>query len=322
MLSSKHVLITGGNGFIGAHLARRCVALGAKVAVLSHHAGGNWRLKDIEDKIEMFIGSVADSKVVAPLVKNFKPEIVFHLAASINRDRSLAIFSDLYHTNVEGTEVLLASLLGASFLKRFVQIGTIDEYGSNQAPFKETDRELPMSPYSLTKLMANRLVEYASWEEKFPAVIVRPALVYGPAQSFGMLVTECIKSCLAGETLPMTPGEQSRDLLYVDDMVEALIQAGTVDKAIGEVINIGSGEEVVIKKVVLTINELLGNKGDIQFGKLPYRPGENIHFWLETKKARRILNWQPRVSLLDGLQTTVEWYKENQKRFPDLQPRR
>lgn len=322
MHSSERILITGGNGFIGSHLARRCVALGFRVAVFSHHTANNWRLADIEDKIEIYTGSVMDQEIVASLINKFKPEIIFHLATSINRDRSMKVFNDLYQINVRGTEVLITSLLGKDHLKCFVQMGTIDEYGGNRAPFKEEDRELPMSPYSLTKLMANRMIEYVIRMQKFPGVIMRPSLVYGPAQNFGMLVTDCIKSCLVGETLPMTRGEQSRDLLYIDDLVNALIKVADCKEAIGEIINLGNGKELMIKDIVLEINTLLGDRGIFNFGQLSYRPGENMHFCLDTNKARRILRWKPQTSLSEGLRVTVEWYKNNQVFFQFLQPQR
>lgn len=305
------IFITGGYGFIGSHLVRRCVQENACVGVLAPFSSKPWRILDVVDKIEIFEGSVTDQKKVRDAINQFKPEIVFHLAAILDRDRSFALFDKLFDVHVRGTGCLLSILSERSDLKRFIHLGTIEEYGSGHAPFREDQNELPVSPYSLTKVMATKMVEYMANEGEVPIVVIRPPIVYGPGQDFEMLIPSTIQACIEGREFLMTSGEQTRDFLFVDDLIEGLLKAGQASEIDGEIINLGSGRETQLKEVVAMIYKIVGNSVKIKRGAIPYRHGENMHFWLDSEKANKMLGWSPKVSLQEGLERTVRWYKDN-----------
>src|SRR5205085_2108423 len=138
-------------------------------------------------------------------------------------------------------------------LQAFVQTGTFEEYGTGPVPFVEDQREEPVSPYSASKAAATHFCQMLHRSLHYPVIVLRPCLMYGPFQSADMFIPSLIDSCLRGQDFPMTSGEQTRDLSYVSDVIEAYLLAIRRPKAIGEVINIGSGQEYKIKDVAKKI---------------------------------------------------------------------
>ena len=312
-IKNSRIFITGGGGFIGSHLARRCLSFGASVAVLVTSEKSCWRILDISKDIEIFEGSITEQSVVEKIIEEFRPHYVFHLAAILHRGLEFDIFNELYKVNVGGTINLLSVLMGNDNLKRFIYTGTTEEYGSGEVPFKESQRELPVSPYSLTKAMSTKLLEYASREEKFPVVIVRAPLVYGPAQDVGeFLIPNVIKSCIKGKSMLLPPSEQTRDFLFVEDLVEGMLDVAVARGMNGEIINIGSGKETSVREVLTLVHKLAGSRANVlRFGAVPYRRNEIMHSWLDINKAKRIIKWAPGTGLEDGLRKTVLWYRKN-----------
>ena len=311
-IKNSRIFITGGSGFIGSHLARHCLSLGARVAVLTTSKDSCWRLVDIIDKIEIFEGSVTKQEELQTCIQKFRPQFVFHLAAILERKLSFDLFEELFEVHVKGTSNLLSILIKSKELERLIHIGTIEEYGRCKAPFGEDQRELPISPYSLTKVMATKMGEYAAQEEKLPVVIVRPSVIYGPAQSFGDFLTpNIIRACIEGENFPMTVGEQTRDFLFVEDLVEGMLKIAMTPDINGEIINLGSGKEISVKEVAMLIRKVVGNPNIIQFGAIPDRANEVANSVFDIHKAQQIIGWKPKTELEDGLTKTVEWYKQN-----------
>lgn len=311
-IKNARIFITGGGGFIGSHLARRCLSLGASVSVLVTSEKSCWRILDISKDIEIFEGSITEQSVLEKIIEEFRPHYVFHLAAILHKGLEFDIFNELYKVNVGGTSNLLSVLMGSDSLKRFIYTGTAEEYGSGEAPFKESQRELPVSPYSLTKAMATKLLEYASREEKFPAVVVRAPLVYGPSQDVGeFLVPNAIKNCIKDKSMLLPPSEQTRDFIFVEDFIGGMIDVAVARGIDGEIINIGSGKETSVREVLTLIHKLAGGKANVlRFGAIPYRKNEIMRSWLDTNKAKRVIKWSPNTGLEDGLRETVLWYRK------------
>ncbi len=293
MFKNRRILITGGNGFIGTHLAARCKKEGGKVFIIDR------KTSSITDKIKLH-----------SIVKKIRPHVVFHLAALINRSRAPELLTEMYDVHVNGTKNLIEALQGDPDLQMMIYLGTMEEYGTGKAPFREEQEEAPVSPYSLTKTLATKIVQHYAKHESFPAVVVRPSLVYGPGQKSDMFIPSVIRSCLLKKDFSMTLGEQTRDFVYITDLIDALLKIVRMPKLRGEIINIGSGKEVAIKKVAVLINKLLDNPVTIKCGAVPYRKDENMHMWLDSGKARSKLKWKPKVPLEEGLITTIASHKK------------
>jgi len=307
-LEGLRIFITGGSGFIGSHLVARCLLEGARVAILHPKTHALWRLEDVKEKILVFEGSLTDQEKLRQIVHEFRPQVVLHLAALLSRERSLEASDELFNVHVNGTKLLVESLMENSQLTRFVHMGTAEEYGRGEAPFRETQRELPVSPYSLTKLIATKIVEYAAREHGFPAVIVRPSVVYGPAQDFQMFVPSLIRSCLEKKDFDMTSGEQTRDFVFVEDLIEGMLIAAQAPLDKGEIINLGSGKEIPMKEVAVAVNEMMGSPMRLRFGAIPLRDNEIMRYRLDVARAKARLAWEPKVDLKQGLTKTIDWY--------------
>ena len=160
-------------------------------------------------------------------------------------------------------------------LKRFVQIGSSDEYGNAPAPQNEKMREQPISPYSLAKVASTHFLQMLYRSENFPAVTLRLFLTYGPGQDVKRFLPQIIQGCLNNADFPTSAGEQIRDFCFVEDAVRAVTQALTVPEAIGEVFNVASGEQVKIRTMIEIVCALTGS-GKPLYGEVPYRPGENM----------------------------------------------
>ena len=171
----------------------------------------------------------------------------------------------------------------------------------------------PVNAYAASKSAAWLFCNMYHRTHGYPIVTVRPFTAYGPRQSIRVLIPQAILSALRGQDFEMTGGEQTRDFTYVDDVVEGCIRASLSEKAIGQTINLGTGEEHAIKGVVLEVLELMGSTVKPLLGALPYRPGEIWCLYSDSSKAKELLGWQPQVSLEEGLRWTIKWYTEQFK---------
>jgi len=302
----KKFLVVGGRGFIGRALVRRLLELGADVVSLSR--------RDIATDFTP-AGSrevVADLRNPASLnavLKGDRFDYVFNAVGYIDHSPYFKGGRDVIDTHYIGTLNLLNQVYW-SRLKRFVQIGSSDEYGSGLSPQSENLREAPISPYSAAKVGVTHLIQAASRTEDFPGVVVRLFLVYGPGQDYKRFLPQIIKGCLDGRIFPTSLGEQLRDFCYIEDVVEGLLLAALKREAVGRVINIASGRPVSIRRVIEKVVELVG-RGQPDFGTYPYRAGENMELHADISLAKSLLDWKPRTNLEEGLKRTIEHYRNS-----------
>ncbi len=315
-LERVRVLITGATGFIGSHLAERLVAEGAGVTLFVEPGASQANVASILDKVCVHEVDLRDGRMVRRLVQECRPSKVYHLAAvgvtDPGMDPTLAA-----QVNVMGTLNLLEALTETG-CDCFVNTGTCYEYGHNYPPMREDQMVDPINAYATSKSAAWLFCNMYRRTRGYPIVTVRPFTVYGPRQSPRALIPQTIISALRGaeglaKDFEMTGGEQTRDFTYVDDVVEGYVRASLSEKAIGQTINLGTGEERPIKDVVLKVLELMGNPVRPLIGALPYRPREIWRLYSDSSKARELLGWQPQVGLEDGLRKTIEWYSEKFK---------
>lgn len=299
----KRVLVTGAAGFVGRHLVRTLHAAGAELALLLRQPWPEF------EGLPLFIGDLRRREFVAEAVQASRPEIVFHLAASRVRSLTAAAFAEAIDINLIGSLHLLEALEQSACASRIVMLGTAEEYGRGQVPFSEDVRESPVSAYSLSKLGTTHLAQMMAHTLGLPTTVLRPSVAYGPEQREDMFLPALIRALLRGEHFAMTAGEQTRDFIYIDDLIQALGQAGLAKTTAGEIINIGGGSAIRITDLVDHVERLTGAPGLAIRGAVPYRPGEAMNYQLDIAKADLLLEWQPRTTLELGLERTVAWYK-------------
>lgn len=207
----------------------------------------------------------------------------------------------------------LLECLDRSCIARFVQLGSSDEYGSAPAPQREDARELPGSPYALAKLASTRFLQMLWQAERFPAVVLRLFLAYGPGQGADRLLPQVVRGCLEDSRFPVSEGLQLRDFCHVGDVARAVLAALTATGVDGEIINVASGAPLSIRGVIEEVRKLVGG-GDPAYGQLSARAHENPRLFADVSKARTLLDWQAEIGLRDGLRATIDFYRDHERR--------
>lgn len=302
-LEGARVLVTGGTGFIGRHVVAALSAIGAKVAILSRHGAPG------STGVFAYTGDLRDVAFVKTAVREFAPDIIFHLATFKQRSALIEDFVTATEINVLGSLHLFAAAANSKTLRAIVVMGTAEEYGRNPAPFRESMRELPVSAYSYSKQSLTHLCEVLHYLHGLPSVVLRPTIAYGPGQSVDMFLPALIESLLKDAPFPMTAGEQSRDFVNVSDVVDAALLAATRPGIAGRVLNIGSGEVVTIAELARKVAAMMGKSGLLQIGRLAYRQGEVMSYSVDTTDARALLDWAPRIALEQGLAQMIDSHR-------------
>jgi nucleoside-diphosphate-sugar epimerase len=302
ILRSGPVLVTGANGFIGRNLVGRLLQLGVDTVVLVRRVGR--RLTDIAPSLRIVECDLADADQLAAKLAAVRPAVVFHLAAGVVAS---APPSEIVQSNVVGTINLLNAVNG-DFLKQFIYCGTGSEYGVGSG-LSESSPLRPTNMYGVTKAAGHLAAHCFRRAHHLPIISVRPFTLYGPWEPPRRLIPHVCCSALDGLDIPLTPAEQERDFLFVDDAVDAFVRMVAVAASDDmEAINVCSGIPVKVRDVVTEIVALSGGKGRPQFGALPYRgAGDARAECGDGSLARRVLDWSPQTSLTDGLLRTLNW---------------
>jgi nucleoside-diphosphate-sugar epimerase len=298
---TTRLLVVGGNGFIGSYIVRHALMMGWEVSSLG--VSGKW--PPGARGISADIGDI-DSLRMALTDTRF--EYVVNCGGYIDHALFASGGRRLIKSHFDGV-LNLVECIDRQTLKRFVNIGSSDEYGANVAPQSEDMRESPISSYSLAKVASTHFLQMMQRTEGLPAVTLRLFLSYGPGQDRRRFLPQVIRGCIEGRSFPTSGGEQLRDLCYVDDTVRAVFAAITEDAAIGQVINVGSGKGLSVRGLIEKVCQIIGS-GAPQFGALPYRRCENMALYADIAKADSLLRWTPRVSLDEGLERTISAYMD------------
>jgi len=316
---SKKVLVTGAGGFIGSHLVERLVELGSSVRALIHYnSSGSWGWLDqsrIKDEVEVIPGDVRDRDTLDRALSGV--DTVFHLAALIAIPYSYDAPLSYIRTNVEGTLNVLQSAIRNN-VRLAVHTSTSEVYGTARCiPISEDHPLQGQSPYSASKIGADKIAESVHLSFGLPVITVRPFNTYGPRQSARAVIPTIITQTLADEPIRLGNLEPTRDLNYVEDTVEGFIKAAECIKAAGQVINLGSGSEISIKELTALILKLMKKDLPIVSEGERVRPegSEVERLCADNEKARTLLGWAPRFTLEDGLTRTIEWISENKEKF-------
>ena len=302
---AESLLIVGGTGFIGRCLTEHAIKRGFNTIVLSSNTAiDNNKVKGA-DYIRADIVNLTQLRKQLPITPI---DYVVNLSGYIDHSSFLGGGREIIDTHFIGMQNLLQAL-DWDALKRFVQIGSSDEYGNHPAPQNEEMRAYPISPYSLGKVASTQLLQMLFRTEAFPAVILRLFLVYGPGQGNKRFLPQIIEGCLSGANFPTSHGEQLRDFCYVDDVVSGIFMTLKNDKVNGEIFNLASGKPVIIREIVEYIQKVIG-KGNPEFGKLSYRAVENMTLYADISKAKKVLGWEATVTFEEGIKRTIEDYQK------------
>jgi nucleoside-diphosphate-sugar epimerase len=306
--NKKSVLITGATGFVGSNLLRRLLDINKyDIHVIIRQQSDIWRIKDILDKVNVHYGDLIDKEQLHNILKKAQPNIIYHLAAygSYPSQKEVDV---ILQTNILGTWNLLQACEQVNY-SLFVNTGTSAEYGSKGFATKETDILEPNNYYAVSKAAQTLLCQHIARLEKRPICTLRLFTVYGPADERTRLVPQVISRCLKGEDLLLSSPETARDFVYVEDVVEAYLRVDRLSKLGGEIFNVGSGVQHTINDIVSEVMNLTNSKAVAKWGALPVRTWDTSTWVSDIAKIGRLLDWEPKHSLRDGLLATIQWYK-------------
>jgi NAD dependent epimerase/dehydratase len=324
-LKNEKVLVTGACGFIGSHLVERLVEVGAKVrAFVFYNSFNHWGWLDSLpeeklQKIEVFAGDVRDLPCVKRAMEGVK--VVFHLAALIGIPYSYIAPESYVDTNVKGTLNILQAGRERGVAK-IITTSTSEVYGTAQyVPMDENHPLQGQSPYSASKIAADMLAQSFYLSFGLPVAICRPFNTFGPRQSARAIIPTVLIQGMAGKSrIRLGNTQTTRDFNYVTDTVEGFIGIAKSREAIGQVINIGSGQEITIASLVEKVSKILDVDMKVKIDRERVRPSSSEVFRLcaDNTRAGEILGWKPKVRLEDGLRRTAKWlmkyrgeYREN-----------
>lgn len=318
----EKVLVTGAGGFIGSHLVEELVKKGNSVRAFvkynSRNYWGNLELleKEIRDGMEIISGDITDPFYIDKAVKGV--DTVFHLAALIAIPYSYNAPENFVRVNVNGTLNILQACLRHD-VKRLIHTSTSEVYGT--ALYVPIDEKHPLqaqSPYSATKISADKIVESFYLTYGLPTVTIRPFNTFGPRQSARAVIPTIISQALSNTSMiRIGSSDPIRDFTFVKDTVSGFIKGAGSDDAVGKVINLGMGSGISIGELVSLIMKCTNVKKEIKVDEERIRPSrsEVMKLICDNRLAKKILKWEPEYSLEKGLEETTGFIKEHLSQY-------
>jgi nucleoside-diphosphate-sugar epimerase len=302
----KRILVTGATGMVGANLVRHLLRDGAEVHGLLRSESSLWRIRDVAGDLELHEGDLRDAETVRSIVSSARPEIIFHLAtardAATPRERIQTL-----RTNVEGTQNLLEASASLDY-ERFILTGSSLAAGRHDGPVDEQTPPRPSTFFGATKAAATILAQQFARSGGRRLAVLRLYSVYGYWESGHRLIPTAILAAMDGRAIPLTKPGFRRDLVFVDDVVEALsIAAGPVLLDPGELLHIGTGVQSTNEDTVHAIEEACGRRIAVSGTDYPPRDSDTTNWVCNPAKAERMLGWRARHSLAEGIAKTVQW---------------
>ena len=315
--SNKKVLVTGAGGFIGSHLAEKLTESGAHVRAMVHYNSGGsagWlNQSSLRQEMEIVARDITDAGSVMDAMIGC--DTVFHLAALIAIPYSYVAPASYVQTNVVGTLNVLEAARSLQ-TQHVIHTSTSEVYGTAlEVPISETHPLQGQSPYSASKIGADKLAESYFRSFDTPVTTVRPFNTFGPRQSTRAVLPTIITQCLQPkiETIQLGSLTPTRDLKYVANTVDGFIKAAEHDDAVGRTLNIGSGREISIGDLAKTIVRLTGRDVRIECDQQRIRPGKSEveRLLADNTLATKLIRWKPLFTLEEGLELTIEWFRKH-----------
>ena len=299
----KKLLVIGGTGFLGSHVCREAIKKNYRVISVSTKKTKFNLIK----KVQYIKCDISNSATIKRKL-NFEVDYIINFGGYVDHSDK----NKTYQSHFKGCKNLI-DFYQKKKIKKFIQIGSSLEYGKTKSPHKEkimTKKVILLkSIYAKSKLLSTNYCINAFKKNFFPVIVLRPYLVYGPGQKIDRLIPFIISKSLTNKTFPCSSGVQLRNFLFVEDFVKAIFKTLTKKNVNGEIINIGSNNNLKVKKVILMIKNYL-NSGKPMFGKIKLRKDESIKYYPSIKKAKNLINWKPLIQFEKGLIQTIKYYKE------------
>lgn len=321
---NKKILVTGGLGFVGSNLAIKLVELGAKVeiidAMIPRQGANYFNIDSVKKEVKVYEDDIRDPKAVKRLIKG--KDYIFHLAGQVSHVDSIRDPLKDLSINVEGTLVILEECRKNNPETKFIFTGTRGQYGpSVRLPVDEEHPMNPMGVYAISNLCAEQMVKAYDKIHKLKTISFRITNTYGPRHQmmhdeYGVL-NWFIRKAIDNEAIPVFgDGKTLRDFLYIEDLINALIESALCDKACGEVFNIGSGKPTnfieLANIISQTAKSIEPKFTDFTIERKQIEPGD---YYADISKIKKTTGWEPKVSLAEGIKLTIDYYRKNKKHY-------
>ena len=321
MIKGKRILVTGGTGFIGTNLVRKLMDYGADVYILTSSL--TRRQNDFE-KVSgkttplLVRGNLKVDGNINDLIRQVRPDGVFHLATSTIMSGVAAPYKELVETNVLGTHNLIDALADIDY-KFFINVGSFTEYGFQKGPIKETDRCEPTDDYSATKLASTLYAQRVARTHGKPIVTFRVFTPFGPFIQKGRLVYNVLLNAMKGTPIRMTSPYVTRDFVYVDDLVDLFIEGAERAYAYrGEIFNAASGVKTTLQEVIQEALVVTESKSPVEWGVLPNVSYDSDIWQADMSKTFGSFKfWRPQTTFSSGMARTHSWLRENLHRYDE-----
>jgi nucleoside-diphosphate-sugar epimerase len=308
----SRILITGGAGFVGSHLAKACLKADHQVHVVVRPGSSDERLRCLGNRIVHHRFDLGSEIELKNCLAEVVPNVIFHLAWSPRRPQKPHL-EDARDTMREDVDCLIALLDAAADNHhppdRLIRAGSLAEYGLAPLPYREDAREAPVTAHGAGLVAATHYINALQSRLPFPVATARMALVYGPSQSIDYLLPALITRCLAGDDSIVWRPSDRRDLIYVEDAVAALLRMAAAPLPPAAVINISTGIAPTMREVAHLVIEQTGVDPDLVRYRYDSPPSGAADLRGSPERAHSLLGWQSRIALAKGLERTVNWYR-------------
>ena len=316
-LEGKKVLVTGAGGFIGSHLVEALVNEGASVRAFVRYnsRGDGGLLRELEPQVfrqvEIIAGDLRDEDAIRQVVKGC--QVVFHLAALISIPYSYFHPIEVASSNITGTLNVLQACRDLE-VERLVHTSSSEVYGTAKiTPINEEHPLQGQSPYSASKIAADKLAESYYCAYGLPVITLRPFNTFGPRQSARAVIPTIITQALASDTIKLGNLDTMRDFTYVSDTVAGFLCAARSSTGLGEVFNLGTGTEIRIGELAEMVVRIVGRKVKIEVDQERMRPekSEVLRLISDNTRARKTIGWEPQIPFEEGIEKTISWIQEH-----------
>lgn len=305
------VFLTGATGFLGSHVVEFLLRDATEVAILMRSESDPWRLGGLRSQVRVVHGDLSDSSAWAAAVACFAPDVFLHLGWH-------GVGNALRNDERQIDANVLASVATARLAKQvgcraWVGLGSQAEYGPQSQTISESASTNPTTVYGAAKLAACHLCRATLASSNVRFAWLRLFSSYGPKDHPEWMIPYLINTLMAGREPSLTACEQLWDYLYVADAAEAVVRVARCEEAQG-VFNLGSGRAVPLRSIVETVRDLVAPEMPLGFGEVPYRPDQVMHLEADVSRLHRLTGWIARTRLAEGMQRTVEWFRDDASR--------